>query len=78
MGFDTDAWVLRFADAYAYAYASVKHPDRPDWDTVGLANVLREARLTFRGWTASRLGVGRATLERNLPFIPMSRAYERL
>jgi hypothetical protein len=74
IGFDTDAWVLRFADAYA----SVKHPDRPDWDTIDLADVLREARLVFRVWTASRLGVEPATLERNLPFIPMGRKYQRL
>jgi hypothetical protein len=74
LGIDLDTWPARFADAYN----TVKHPDRPDeWSSLDLSNVLREARLIFRAWVGSRLGVTPETLERNLGLVPMSRPYER-
>ncbi|GAB3013931.1 hypothetical protein GCM10011376_08800 [Nocardioides flavus (ex Wang et al. 2016)] len=73
MGIDLDAWPDRFADAYN----TVKHPDRPDWDTLDLHNVLREARLLFRTWIARQLGASITELERNRGLVPMSRPYER-
>lgn len=73
MGIDLDTWPTRFADAYN----TVKHPDRPEWDTLELHNVLREARLVFRTWAARRLGVPVKELERNRGLLPMTRPYER-
>lgn len=72
VGFDTEDWVLRFADQYR----AVKHPDRPDPDTLELLNSLRKARLLFRAWVATRLGMEPDRLERKLRVIPMSRPYE--
>lgn len=74
IGFDLEDWVLRIADIYR----SIKHADREDPDTLTLLNTLREARLVFRVWVATRLGVNRQTIERNLGFVPMSRPYEIL
>lgn len=73
MGIDLDTWPNRFADAYN----TVKHPDRPAWDTLDLHNALREAQLVFRTWVACRLGAPVKELERNRGLVPMARPYER-
>jgi hypothetical protein len=72
--FDRDEWI----DRLAAVYRSVKHADNPEPDTLSLLNTLRESRLVFRGWVASRIGVSRKAIERNLGVIPMSRPYERI
>lgn len=73
MSIDLDTWPVRFANAYN----TVKHPDRPDeWSALDLANILRESRLLFRTWVARRLGMSRATIEKNRGLVPMSRPYE--
>jgi hypothetical protein len=72
LGFDVDEWIHRLATVYR----SVKHADNPEPDTLTLANTLRESRLVFRAWVATKVGVNRKTIERNLGLIPMSRPYE--
>lgn len=70
IGFDLDEWVARFANVYN----AVKHPDRADdFTAVEIANALREARIVFRCWVASRLGMGKSAIEQNLRFVPMNR-----
>lgn len=74
IGFDPDDWVLRFADAYR----SVKHPDHDDPEPLELLNLLRETRLVFRAWVATRLGLNRSALESRIKSDSLSRPYERL
>lgn len=72
--FDLDGWPKRFAEVYN----TVKHPDRPDELTaIDLAEQLRQAQLTFRAWVATRIGVAKADLERNLKHDSMARPRER-
>jgi hypothetical protein len=72
--FDVDDWVLQFADLYR----GVKHADRPDAGSLELLNTLRQARLVFRTWVATRLGITDDVIERSLPILPMTRPYRRL
>jgi hypothetical protein len=72
IGFDVEEWVLQLADVYR----CVKHADQTDPDILTLANTLRETRLVFRVWVATKLGVKQGIIERNLDFVPMSHAYE--
>lgn len=73
IGFDLDEWVGRFANVYN----TVKHPDRADdFTAVEIADALRQARIVFRCWVASSLGMSQSAMEQNLRFVPMSRALE--
>ena len=67
-------WPARAADTYN----GIKHADRPLPDQLSMRAVAEENTLVFRTWIASRIGVGKQVLQRNLQYDPTRQSLDNL